>query len=459
MTKTHSNPSPAAFGGMSAEEIRKIVESGKKRGLIGATAKGCGPQVASVDKAGLDVAQFLGKAQAKWVDVTPAKSAAWLKNNFVNRPVKEDVIVAYARDMMAGQWVPTHQGIAFNDQDALIDGQHRLLAVVMSGVTVRMMVTFGLPSKIAGREMTTMDCVDRGRTRSVADQLVIQHGFKYGSLTASICAALASLCCGERTRRLSVGQTLEVFREFEQGVQFVIEHRSKEHGLKTAGVLAGFAFALAVDGNPVSHMFTAMNSGDGLTPTLKLLRDFLTSDEAKLFSRSLDRGLAELTLQAIHLVGIGQEVTKLEMSLDGVNHYRAAQAKRVEKIAGLFKLPAKAEPPRPDPKPEPSPAAAVGPATAPKVKRPSLDIILAAAEVHYKIARCIFLARGNDADQTEARTVIVAIARGFGYTAEQIAPALRRTPEQIAALDVGADALTGKQRKAVETLKGRLGLV
>lgn len=443
---------------MTPAQVRELVE---RRGLVRPGGNGAPPRALTVDKAGLDVAEPLGKAQCKWVDVTPAKAADWLKNNFGNRPVKDDVVVAYARDMVSGQWVPTHQGIAFNDLDQLIDGQHRLRAVVMSGATVRMMVTFGLPSKIEGREMTTMDCVDRGRTRSVADQLTIQHGFKYGSLTASICAALASLCCGERTRRLSVGQTLEVFRAFEQPVQFVIEHRSKKPGLKTAGVLAGFAFALAADGNPVSHMFTALNSGEGLTPTLKLLRDFLTSDEAKLFSRSLDRGLAELTLQAIHLVGESREVTKLEMSLDGVNYYRAAQAKRVEKIAALFKLPAKAEPqrqePKPEPKPEPTPAAGA-PAPAPKVKRPSLDIILAAAEVHFQIARVIFLARGNDADQTSARKVIVAVARGCGYTADQIAPTLRRTPEQIAALDAGLDALTTKERKAVETIKRRLGL-
>ncbi len=439
------------LGGMSPEEIRALVKRGQERGLLGSTAK----QVA-VDKAGHDVTQQLGRAVTKYVDVTPAKAADWLKNNFGNRPVKEDMVVAYARDMLAGQWVPTHQGLAFNDADQLIDGQHRLRAVVMSGVTVRMMVTFGLPSRIEGREMTTMDCVDRGRTRSVADQLVIQHGFKNGSMTASICAALASLCCGERTRRLSVGQTLDVFRAFEPQVQFVIEHRSKEPGLKAAGVLAGFAFAMAVEAKPLQAMFKAMNSGEGLSPTAKLLRDFLTSDEAKLFSRSLDSGLAELTLQAIHLASSGREVKKLEMSLDGVNFYRAAQAARVEKIAALFKLPAKAAPPSAERKPESTPAAAVGPA--PKVKRPSLEIILATAEVNLQLARIILLGRGNDADLQSARTVIVAIARGCGYTAEQIGPVLRRTPEQIAALDVGLDALTGKQRKAVDSIKRRLGL-
>ena len=29
-----------------------------------------------------------------------------------------------------GQWASTHQGIAFADDDTLIDGQHRLLAIV-----------------------------------------------------------------------------------------------------------------------------------------------------------------------------------------------------------------------------------------------------------------------------------------------------------------------------------------
>jgi len=92
----------------------------------------------------------------------------WLENNFRNRPISEDTVAAYARDMIAGQWVATHQGVAFNDKDELIDGQHRLHAIVRCDKTIRMMVTFGLPSVIEGKQMTTMDCVDRGRTRSSA---------------------------------------------------------------------------------------------------------------------------------------------------------------------------------------------------------------------------------------------------------------------------------------------------
>lgn len=301
-----------------------------------------------VAKNGVDVAQ--GDAgRSQWMEVTPALAQRWLRNNFRNRPVSDDVVTSYARDMAAGQWVATHQGIAFNDRDELIDGQHRLLAVVKSGRTIRMMVTFGLPSKINGKEMTTMDCVDRGRTRSVADQLKIQHGLNNGGQIAAIANALANLCAGERTRRLSVGQTLEVYRTFEAQVNYVIANRSREHGLRTTGVLAAFAFAFAAtsepfDGKgPIAKMFLQLNTGQGLQPKSAILRlrEFLTSDEAKLITRSLDRGIAEVSLQAIYMESQGMPCEKLLTVLDGADHYRALQRDRVETIAKLFRLPGK----------------------------------------------------------------------------------------------------------------------
>ena len=322
-------------------EIRRLCQIARERGMI----RG-GGEVIPIEKNGEDVSSF-GALRSQWINVTPDMAKRWLENNFRNRPLVSDVVHAYARDMVNGVWVPTHQGVAFNDADELIDGQHRLSAIVLSGVTVRMMVTFGLPSRIEGREMTTMDAVDRGRTRSVADQLTIQHGFKNGSITASICASLASICYGERTRRLSVGQTLDIFRSFEDAIRWVILQRPATHGLRTAGVLAGFAFAMASEkgiqhgSTPVLLMFERLVDGENLSPSSAMhhLRAFLTSDEAKLFTRSLDRGLAELVLQAIRLEGLGKPVTKLEMSLDGVNYFRVKNKDRVEKIAAMFKLP------------------------------------------------------------------------------------------------------------------------
>jgi hypothetical protein len=397
------------------EEIRRIIELGKQRGMI----HGPGDK-AVIDKAALD-AEKMPSVIWGWIDVTPAMAAKWLRNNFGNRPVRQDTVRAYARDMLNKVWVPTHQGIAFNDEDVLIDGQHRLKAVVLSGCTIRFMVTFGLPSQIAGHEMTTMDAVDRGNTRSVADQLVIQHGFKHGSKTAQLSAALASLCCGERTRRLSVGQTLEVYRAFEKSASYVIEHRSKETGIRAAGVMAGFAFALATEllpfglyagwdkETPISTMFKALITCEGLkegTP-MHQLRRFLTSDESKLFTPTLNRGLAELTLQAIYLEQQGKSGKELEAALDGANHFRSLQSERIGKIAKIFKLP---EPPKPSVKAAEatdSDVEAAAPIVAKSSGRPTMDRIIHVAETTTGIARFILIGRGTDIEIEIARAVMM----------------------------------------------------
>ena len=66
-----------------------------------------------------------------------------------------------ADDMRAGRFVVTHQAIAFDAKGNLIDGQHRLRAVIMSGVTVTMQVAFdceigvGAPIDIGIRRSTS----------------------------------------------------------------------------------------------------------------------------------------------------------------------------------------------------------------------------------------------------------------------------------------------------------------
>lgn len=319
--------------------IRELVESAKRSGLI------LPPGVATPVKKNGTPATAEGAIRSQWMDVTPEIAQKWLENNFRNRPVDDDTVIAYARDIANGVWVPTHQGIAFNDRDELIDGQHRLKAVIRAGRTVRMMVTFGLPAKIQGHEMTTMDAVDRGRTRSVADQLKIQHNFQHGSLAAGLARVIAALCYQQRTKRLSVGQTIDIIRTFQEGMEWVIMHKPKAHGLRSTGVLAAFVFALqtedSVQEGLVAQMMERLFSGQDLKPgrPMKLLHDFLQSDDAKLLNRGSDRGLSELVLNAIHLELQGAKVDKLTMVQDGADHFRKLQPKRVAKVAAMFELP------------------------------------------------------------------------------------------------------------------------
>lgn len=81
--------------------------------------------------------------------ITPEIAKEWLKQNTQNRNVSQQKVNAYAEDMAKGNWHDHHQGVAFYTDGTVADGQHRLLAILKSGVSVPMMVTFDVPKESA----------------------------------------------------------------------------------------------------------------------------------------------------------------------------------------------------------------------------------------------------------------------------------------------------------------------
>ena len=64
---------------------------------------------------------------------SPAECQAILDRMTDNRVRKPRVVTRYASDMAEGRWVDTHEPIAMSVDGNLIDGQHRLAAVIESG--------------------------------------------------------------------------------------------------------------------------------------------------------------------------------------------------------------------------------------------------------------------------------------------------------------------------------------
>jgi len=99
------------------------------------------------------------------VKITPEMARDMLEHNMkCNRKVNKDVVQRYARIMRSGGWNLTHQGIAFDDKGELIDGQHRLNAIVTANIPVDMMVTYNVEHHEGetftidvGRKRTTMN--------------------------------------------------------------------------------------------------------------------------------------------------------------------------------------------------------------------------------------------------------------------------------------------------------------
>ena len=68
-----------------------------------------------------------------------------------------------ARRITAGEWDTTHQGIALSSSGFILDGQHRLPAIVAAGIPVLMNVTFDVPDSAFSQ-------IDGGEPRSLADR-------------------------------------------------------------------------------------------------------------------------------------------------------------------------------------------------------------------------------------------------------------------------------------------------
>ena len=98
--------------------------------------------------------------ETRVMEITPELAAMWLRKNVNNRNLSHDRVKQYALAMLSGNWALTHQGIAFDTEDILIDGQHRLEAIVKAGIPVKMNVTFGVERKGGIIEIDT----GRGRT-------------------------------------------------------------------------------------------------------------------------------------------------------------------------------------------------------------------------------------------------------------------------------------------------------
>jgi len=96
--------------------------------------------------------------------ITPEIAKAYLATSRGNRRISQNFVDKYAAMMRAGQWGESESSIAFDRDGVLINGHHRLMAVIASGCSVRMAVT-------RGHDHTAMRSMDTGRGRTAANAI------------------------------------------------------------------------------------------------------------------------------------------------------------------------------------------------------------------------------------------------------------------------------------------------
>lgn len=106
-------------------------------------------------------------AKPMMIDVTPQLAASWLLLNVSNRKLRTNYIRQYIQDILTGNWAMIGCPIKFSAEGQLMDGQHRLTAIVRANKCVKMVVMVGV-------NPNAFTHIDSGASRTVSDSLFIK---------------------------------------------------------------------------------------------------------------------------------------------------------------------------------------------------------------------------------------------------------------------------------------------
>jgi hypothetical protein len=118
---------------------------------------------------GLEIDQVIdaGKPGVFTCEITPEDAERLLERNKKNRARKERAIVMYSRMMKQGRWHITNQGIGFDRDGLLTDGQNRLYACLRAQTAFRTTLVTGMVPE-------AKEAVDVGVKRTLADALKME---------------------------------------------------------------------------------------------------------------------------------------------------------------------------------------------------------------------------------------------------------------------------------------------
>lgn len=148
-------------------------------------------------------------------NITPAIAQIYLDTQRVNRTINKNRVKAYASQMRRGEWSVSNDAITFDIEGCLINGQHRLSALIEAGVTISMLVGRNYP-------LESQAIFDSGQARTVTQAMVIA-GLGVGHVEAAVLRAMflnADRPSDKYVGVLSKPQLIQLFPKYEESVRF-----------------------------------------------------------------------------------------------------------------------------------------------------------------------------------------------------------------------------------------------
>lgn len=164
--------------------------------------------VLDISREGMEI--IYPELTSRLVLVTSELAEAWLNSNLHNRKMRIEGAMAYARDMESGNWPVTGDTIKIDKYGVVLDGQHRLQAVIASQTPLKTFVVFGLEPEV-------QRFVDAGMLRTFKDVLTLSQ-VPYASTVSAVLRRIALWEMGSTLywsgggRRVTHAELVEAFK-------------------------------------------------------------------------------------------------------------------------------------------------------------------------------------------------------------------------------------------------------
>lgn len=238
--------------------------------------------------------------------VSPAVAAEWLRSKpDYQRKLHPKHVEKLASAILAGEWRLNGATIVFNDKGELIDGQHRLAAIVEAGQGVSTLVVTGVP-----QELAVFHTLGDVRTRRLSDFL---NGKRNVTSIASCIGYIAQWRAGHwPPHRTGNNRTMPELLEIAEQYEGQIDNLTTR--LRLAGSLtgqSGFCLFLAlmytesVDTERTLQFFDRLGDGVGLSKDSPIywLRNRFMAYATKVSDR---REGQAIIIKALHMYLDGQ---------------------------------------------------------------------------------------------------------------------------------------------------------
>jgi len=248
-----------------------------------------------------------------------------LGKNTTNRKIRQGSVNYYANEMINGRWKETGQGISFFEDGSLADGQHRLLGIIKSGVTISLPVARGI-------KKDAMGSYDVGAKRSVGDYLNLHMGEKNANRKAAAICNIVRTFFGTNLR-VSADLTVTILDIYRDQMEQVVSFTHTNHLLRKGWIIA--AFTVALKSHPdVSDFIAAVASGANLkpnSPELAFSRWIAQSENTR---ASLNDRYLRIAYTALYAFIKGSNVSLLRPSNIGINYFRKREQETISLLEG-----------------------------------------------------------------------------------------------------------------------------